>query len=115
VHRHYELYPSTYDFDKTESCLLGLGVGVLVAAAVGLSPSISDLPEVGAEVVRLVFRCAFHVDRVARTLDVFDPNSPPNNWIYVILNESEQAVSDQLEAAKLASVSGLDPFPPGET
>jgi hypothetical protein len=51
-----------------------------------------------------VFRCAFRVDRVARTLDVFDPESPWKNWIYVILNESEQKVRDQLEAAKLGSV-----------
>jgi hypothetical protein len=76
---------------------------------VSLSPSILDLSEIGAEVVRLVFRCAFRVDRVARTLHVFDPESPWKNWIYVILNESEQKVRDQLEAAKLGSVSLPDP------
>jgi Starter unit:ACP transacylase in aflatoxin biosynthesis len=81
-----------------------------VAATVSLSASISDLAEVGAEVVPLVFRCAFHVDRVARTLDVFDPESLWKNWIYVILNESEQNVRHQLEAAKLGNVSLLYPF-----
>jgi len=109
-HRHYELHPSTYDFDKIESCLLGLGVGVLVAATVSLSPSILDLAEIGAEVVPLVFRCAFLVDRVARTLDVIDPESPWKNWIYVILNESEQKVRHQLETSKLGGVSLLDLF-----
>jgi hypothetical protein len=69
-----------------------------------------DLAEIGAEVVPLVFRCAFRVDRVARTLDVFDPESPWKNWIYVILNESEQKVRHQLETAKLGSVSLLDLF-----
>ena len=78
--------------------------------AVGLSPSILDLPEVGAEVVRLAFRCAFHVDRVARTLEVFDPESPWKHWIYVILNESEQNVRDQLEAAKFSNVSLTNPI-----
>jgi hypothetical protein len=110
--RHYELYPSTYDFDKTESCLLGLGVGVLVAATVSLSPSILDLTEIGAEVVRLVFRCAFCTHRVARMLHVFDPESPWKNWIYVILNESEQNVRNQLKAAKLCNVGLPDPFSP---
>jgi hypothetical protein len=46
---------------------------------------------------------------VARTLDVFDPESPWKNWIYVILNESEQKVRDHLEAAKLGNVSLPDP------
>jgi hypothetical protein len=77
---------------------------------VSLSSSILDLPEIGAEVVRLVFRCAFCTDRVARTLDVFDPESPRKSWIYVILNESEQNVRDQLEAAKFDNVSLPDPF-----
>ena len=108
--RHYELHPSTYDFDKTESCLLGLGVGVLIAATLSLSPSILDLAKIGPEVVPLVLRCAFRVDRVARTLDVFDPESPWKNWIYVILNESEQNVRHQLETAKLGNVSLLHLF-----
>jgi hypothetical protein len=105
--RHYELYPCTYDFDKTESCLLGLGVGVLVAATVSLSPSILDLAEIGADVVPLVFRCAYRVDRVASAPDVVDPESPWKNWIYVILNESEQEVRHQLETANLGNVSLL--------
>lgn len=70
-----------------------------------LSPSILGLAEIGAEVVSLTFRCAFRVDRVARTLDVFDPESSWKNWIYVILNESEQNVRHQLEIAKLGNVS----------
>ncbi len=72
-----------------------------------LSPSILGLAEIGAEAVPLVFRCAVRVGRVTRTLDVFDPESPWKNWIYVIPNESEQNVRHQLETAKLGNVSLL--------
>ena len=76
-----------------------------IAAAVSLSPTVADLPIRGGEVVRIVFRCAFYVDRVARTLDTFDPESTSKNWIYVVLNEQEQTVRDRLEAAQPSHVS----------
>ena len=103
--RHYELCPATYNFSQADSCLLGLGVGILVAAAVSLSPSVGDLSARGVEIVRVTFRCALHVDRIARTLDTFDPESTSKNWIYVLLNESEQRVRDELEAAQPSHVS----------
>lgn len=55
--------------------------------------------------VRIAFRCALLVDRIARTLDTFDPESTAKNWIYVLLNESEQTVRDELENAQPSSVS----------
>ena len=105
--RHYELSPATYDVSRAEACLLGLGVGVLVAAGVSLSPTIWDLSARGVEVVRITFRCAFCVDRIARTLDTFDPESASKNWIYVLLNESEQRVREELEATQLSHVSSI--------
>ena len=70
-----------------------------------LSPTIGDLLAQGVEVVRITFRCAFSVDRIARTLDTFDPEATSNNWIYVLLNESEQRVRDELDAAQPSHVS----------
>ena len=103
--RHYELSPATYDFHRAGTCLLGLGVGVLVAAAVSLSPSVGDISARGVEVVRIAFRCVLCVDRIARTLDTFDPEFTYKNWIYVLLNESEQRVRDELEIAQPSHVS----------
>ena len=91
---------------------MGLGVGVLVAAAVSLSPTMGDLSARGIEVVRITFRCAFCVDRIARTLDTFDPNAKFKNWIYVLLNESEQRVKDELDAAQLSHVGFPQYSPP---
>ena len=105
--RHYELSPATYDLNRADNRLLGLGVGVLVAAAASLSPTIGDLSARGIEVVRITFRCAFCVDRIARMLDTFDPDLKSKNWIYVILNESEQRVRDELEAAQPSHVSSF--------
>ena len=103
--RHYELSPATYDFYRADACLLGLGVGVLVAAAVSMSPSIGELSARGVEVVRITFRCALLVDGIARTLDTFDVESTAQNWIYVLLNEDEQRVRDELEKAQPSNVS----------
>ena len=72
-----------------------------------LSPTIGDLSARGVEVVRVTFRCAFCVDRIARELDTFDPESTAKNWIYVLLNESEQRVRDELDAAQPSNVSSL--------
>ena len=108
--RHYELSPATYDFQRAGTCFLGLGVGVLIGAAVSLSPSVGDISARGVEVVRIAFRCALNVDRVARTLDTFDPETKFKNWIYVLLNESEQRVRDELEFAQPNHVSPLVPF-----
>ena len=105
--RHYELSPATYDFNRAGACLLGMGVGLLVAAAVSLSPSIGDLSARAVEVVRVTFRCALCVDRIARTLDTFDPESTSKNWIYVLLDESEQRVRDELATAQPSHVSSF--------
>ena len=82
-------------------------MGVLVAAAASLSPSIGELAARGVEVVRITFRCALLVDRIARTLDTFDLESTAKNWIYVLLNESEQRVRDELENAQPSNVSSF--------
>ena len=108
--RHYELSPAAYDFNRADTCLLGMGVGTLVAAAVSLSPSVGDLSARGVEVVRVTFRCALCVDRIARTLDTFDLESTSKNWIYVLLDESEQRVRDELEAAQPSHVGSFQ-FP----
>ena len=103
--RHYELSPATYDYYRADACLLGLGVGVLVAAAASLSPCLAELSARGVEVVRITFRCALLVDRIARTLDTFDQESTAKNWIYVLLNENEQRVRDELENAQPSKVN----------
>ena len=105
--RHYELSPATYDFYRADACLLGLGVGVLVAAAASLSPNLGELSARGVEVVRITFRCALLVDSIARTLDTFSPESTSKNWIYVLLNENEQRVRDELEIAQPSNVSSF--------
>ena len=84
-----------------------MGVGLLVATAVSLSPSIGDLSARGVEVVRVTFRCALRVDRIARTLDTFDLESTSKNWIYVLLDESEQRVRDELETAQPSHVGSF--------
>ena len=57
--------------------------------------------------MRIAFRCALCVDRVARTLDTFDPEFKHKNWIYVLLNEDEQRVREELEVAQPSNVSAF--------
>ena len=53
----------------------------------------------------VAWRCAMGVDRVARTLDTFDLENKHKNWIYVLLNESEQRVRGELDNAQPSHVS----------
>ena len=84
-----------------------MGIGLLVAAAVSFSPSIGALSTSGVEVVRVAFRCGLCVNRIARMLDTFDLESTYKHWTYVLLNESEQRVRDELETAQPSHVSSL--------
>ena len=65
--RYYENRPNDYDFDPLNTCLAGLGIGLLASSVVSLSPCLADLPIAGAEVVRIPSPGGWGSQRLGRT------------------------------------------------
>jgi hypothetical protein len=90
--------------------LTGLGIGLLASAAVSLSPSLTDIPFSGAEVVRVAFRLGVLVDEVSQNLEPRDLNGPPNTWAYVVADVRAEDVQKELDAIQRTEVSSSRPL-----
>lgn len=96
---HYETSPGAFDNDSLDSCLAGLGIGILATAAVSLAPAVSDLPLTGAQVVRQAFRLGVLVHEVSHNLQPRDlaDTSAPDSWAYVLPNVGPEEVQQELD------------------
>ena len=63
--------------DLSETYAVGLGTGLLAAAAIALSPSVPALIPLGVEIVLIAFRTGLYVRNVANFLDL---QRDANSW-----------------------------------
>ncbi|KAF2136059.1 uncharacterized protein K452DRAFT_280560 [Aplosporella prunicola CBS 121167] len=83
--------------DMSVTGLAGLSIGLLAAAAVALSSSVSDLLGNGAESVRVAFRLGVYVADVSSKLEAPQPDGTLQSWAHVVTELSEETVRDELE------------------
>ncbi|KAJ5177089.1 Type I Iterative PKS [Penicillium canariense] len=95
--RHHEATNQKYDLAETGTTLSGLSIGLLSAAAVAVSTSLSDLACYGVESVRIAFRMGIHVDGVSQYLESCEPDSSPKSWAYVVTGVSAENVQQELD------------------
>lgn len=113
--RSYENVPEDkFDMQSVDSCLAGLGTGLLSTAALSLAPNLASLPLIGAEVVRIAFRLGVLVQEVSQNLQ--SRPSPAetghgDSWAYVVPDVDVDEVQNELRLYHLAKVSGRPPFP----
>ena len=103
--RYYEASPDRYDLAVANTCLAGLGIGLLATAAVSLSQALTDLPLAGAEVARVAFRLGVVVDEVSQNLEPRDPSSPPSAWASVVPDVLAKDVQNELDTIHASEVS----------
>nr|QZS37281.1 non-reducing polyketide synthase [Talaromyces sp.] len=84
--------------DLTNTCLAGLGIGLLASTAVSLSSTLASLPLAGADAVRLAFRLGIHVQGVSENLEARDLSEKPDTWAYVVHNVDPDAAHRELIA-----------------
>ena len=84
------------DFGNT--CLAGLGIGLLASTSVSLSSTVADLPLAGADAVRLAFRMGIHVQSVSENLEARELSESPDTWAYVVHNVDPAAAQKELDA-----------------
>ncbi|KAJ5323477.1 Type I Iterative PKS [Penicillium atrosanguineum] len=80
-----------------ETTLTGLSIGLLSAAAVSVSTSISDLTYYGVESVRVAFRMGVHVEHVSQSLEAREPDGPPESWAYVVAGVTSDVIQGELD------------------
>ncbi|MCJ1247985.1 Atrochrysone carboxylic acid synthase Agnpks1 [Trapelia coarctata] len=93
-----ENFSDKIDFDFANTCLAGLGIGLLASAAVSLSPTLENIPLAGAEVVRIAFRLGLLVAEVSQNLEARDLTSSPESWAYVVHDVAPDDAQKELDA-----------------
>jgi monodictyphenone polyketide synthase len=101
---YLERSPEKFDFDSEKSCLAGLGLGLLVSAALSVAPTLADLPLAGAEVIRIAFRLGVLVHEMSQNLEPRDFEGHSESWAYVVPDVSAADVQDELDAIKAREV-----------
>lgn len=105
IDRYHESRSEDFDFDSTNACLAGLGIGLLASAALSLAPTLADIPRTGAEVVRIAFRLGVLVDEVSQNLEPRDPTASPDTWACVVPEVTVDEVQNELDAVHAREVS----------
>lgn len=103
---YYEGRPNEYDWTATNSCTLGMGVGMLMCAAISISPRLTDLPIAGAETLRLAFRFGTFVGDFSRSLETVVLGEEPKKYVCAMFDVDEEAVQRELDAIQRAEVRG---------
>ncbi|KAI4727455.1 polyketide synthase [Aureobasidium sp. EXF-10728] len=92
---HHEVQQVSYQISHDDNVLAGLGVGLLSAAAVSFSSTLSDLAKAGAESVRTAFRLGVHVYEISEQLEAPDTQESP--WAFVIPGLTSETVQTELD------------------
>ncbi|KAI9819844.1 MAG: Type I Iterative PKS [Pycnora praestabilis] len=98
---YFEECPNEYTFEASNSCVMGMGMGLLASTAISLSPNLPDIPLAGAEVVRIAFRLGILVDEISQNLEPREEGSTPGTWAYVITEVTEALVQKELDALQI--------------
>ncbi|KAJ5540753.1 polyketide synthase [Penicillium frequentans] len=94
----YEHRAEEYEFHKANSLLAGFDMGLLAAAAVVSSPTLADIPAVGAEAIRVAFRTGILMQERARQLEPQTTGTALLSWAVIVKGTSEEAIQTEVQA-----------------
>ena len=92
--RYYERHPDQY-LKPGDGYIIGVGVGLLSAAAVACSRTLVDLPQIAVKLVGTAFRSEAVIDRILRQLH--QPDGAEENWSIMIPGATEPNVQAELD------------------
>jgi hypothetical protein len=87
--------------------LTGLGLGFLAATAVIASPSLSEIPVVAADVIRVAMRVGLVVYQTSQDLDSRGIDAPLRSWTTLVKGLGEETVQRELDHFNESTVSIL--------
>lgn len=76
----------------------------MAAAAVTVSPTLSELPKLGAEAIRIVFRMGVLVHQTSQCIEAQEPESEPHSWAAAVMDLEEETVRKELEIFNVSTV-----------
>lgn len=97
---HAETHPDEL-FNFPNTCLTGLGIGLLSSTAIALSPTLAELPLAGVDAVCLAFRMGVLVSEISADLEARDPNEAPDTWAFVVHNVVPDDAQRELDAFRV--------------
>ncbi|EDP47078.1 hypothetical protein KXW98_000949 [Aspergillus fumigatus] len=105
---YYERTPDLFKFSARTACFTGIGTGLLAAAAAAASPTLADLPRLGAAAVRIALRMGVLVAETSQSVEAREPDAPADNWAAVVMDLDEDTVREELNLFN-ASTNNLGP------
>ncbi|KAL4893568.1 hypothetical protein BDV59DRAFT_201748 [Aspergillus ambiguus] len=95
---YFEKYPVKFVFTKSTACFTAIGPGLLAAAAVAASPSLSDLPKLGREMVRVALRFGTVTNDTTQGIEPREPGEPNESIAMMLIDIDEDTVQKELES-----------------
>ena len=103
--RYYERKPEQFNLAKSTTCFAALGVSMLAGAAIAVSPTLADLPRLGAEAIRIALRMGVLAGQTSRCIEAREPSTPPESWTAAVKDLDEDTVRRELELFNTSTVS----------
>ncbi|KAK4077567.1 hypothetical protein Purlil1_12329 [Purpureocillium lilacinum] len=108
----HESHPLEFNFHAANTALIARGTGLLSAAAIALSPSMSMIPVIAEDITRVAFRFGRVVDQVCRSLEASpDELNAEGAWVYCVHGVDENdAHEEAYPETSMASVFNVDRY-----
>ncbi|KAK7990459.1 hypothetical protein PG990_014739 [Apiospora arundinis] len=94
---YHEADQTPYTLHNSSSNLTGLSVGILTAAGVSVSSSLSDLVQTGVKSARIAWRLGVHVNAKSQLLESAQTEGSPDSWAYVVTGLSVGEIQSELD------------------
>ncbi|GES60202.1 polyketide synthase [Aspergillus terreus] len=95
---YFEKFPNEFALSKSTSCFTGIGPGLLAAAAVAASLTLSDLPKLGREMIRVALRFGMVTDEVTQSIEPREPGGRSEGISVMLIDVPEETVQKELDA-----------------
>lgn len=104
--RSYERNAEEFNFSEGNSTFTGLGLGLLAATGIVASPTLVDVPQTAAEVVRIAMRAGYLLYQKQQEIEPQEPDAPPKSWSTIVKNMDETTAQEALDHFNTSTVSG---------
>ncbi|CAG8128284.1 unnamed protein product [Penicillium salamii] len=104
---YYEREPERFSLAKSTTCFSALGVSLLAGAAIAVSPTLADLPKLGAEAVRIALRMGVLAGQTSRCIESREPSTAPESWTVAVKDVDEDIVRKEVESFNISTHNPL--------
>ena len=112
--RFYESNGIAYRPAPSSTTLLGVGVGLLAAAAVSAASSLPDLVELTLRAIRVAFRLGLYVNQVSSQFEPEGNALARDSWSFAISDMTVEEIQHEIDRYNAETVSSPDTNSPNK-